>query len=68
MEIQDFLIATIQNIQILIKHMNPRVKSGVSTLGNHPRLTDGIQRIYSLISLAASHLINTLSLNHSLSF
>ena len=68
MEIQDFLIATIQNIQILIKQMNPRVKSGVSTLGNHPRLTDGIQRIYSLISLAASHLINTLSLNHSLSF
>jgi len=68
MEIQDFLIATIQNIQILIKHMNPRVKSGVSTLGNHPRLTDGIQRIYSLISFATLHLCNARSLNRSLSF
>ncbi len=68
MEIQDFLIATIQNIQILIKHMKPKVESAVRRLGDHTRLTDGIQRIYGLISLAAPHLFDTRSLNRSLSF
>lgn len=68
MEIQDFLIATIQNIQILIKHMNPNVESAVRRLGNHTRLTDGIQRIYGLISFAAPHLFDARSLNRSLSF
>ena len=68
MEIQDFLIATIQNIRILIKHMKPKVESAVRTLGNNTGLTDSIQRIYSLISLDASHLFNTCSLHRSLSF
>lgn len=68
MEIQDFLIATVQNIQILIKHMKPKVESAVRRLGNHTRLTDGIQRIYGLISFAAPHLFDARSLNRSLSF
>ena len=68
MEIQDFLIATVQNIQILIKHMKPNVESAVRRLGNHTRLTDGIQRIYGLISFAAPHLFDARSLNRSLSF
>jgi hypothetical protein len=68
MQIQDFLIATIQNIRILIKHMKPKVESAVRTLGNNTGLTDSIQRIYSLISLDASHLFNTCSLHRSLSF
>ena len=32
MEIQDFLIATIQNIQILIKHMKPRAENVVTPI------------------------------------
>ena len=68
MEIQDFLIATIQNSQILIKHMKPKVESAVRTLGNHTRLTDGLQRIYGVISFAAAPLFDIRSLNRSLSF
>ena len=68
MQIQDFLIAAIQNIQILIKHMKPRVESGVRTLGNYTRCIEGIQRISGFISYGSSYLFNTLALNHSLSF
>ena len=68
MEIQEFLIAAIQNIQILIKHMKPRVESAVRTLGNHTRLIKGMQRISGFISRTTSHLCNTPGLNHSQSF
>jgi hypothetical protein len=68
MQIQDFLIAAIQNIQILIKHMKPRVDSAARTLGNYTRLIEGIQRISGFISYVTSHLFNTPALNHSLSF
>ena len=68
MEIQDFLIATIQNIRILIKHMKPRVESVVRTLAKHTCLTDSIQKMDALFSFATSHLFNTCSLHRSLSF
>lgn len=68
MEIQDFLIATIQNIRILIKHMKPRVESVVRTWAKHTYLTDSIQKMDALFSFATSHLFNTCSLHRSLSF
>jgi len=68
MQIQDFLIATIQNIQILITHMKPRVKSEARGLGNYTRFSEGIQSISAFISYVTSQLFNTPALNHSLSF
>lgn len=68
MQIQDFLIAAIQNIQILIKHMKPRVESAVRIVGNYTRCIEGIQSISGFISYSTSYLLNTPALNHSLSF
>lgn len=68
MQIQDFLIAAIQNIQILIKHMKPRVESVARTAGHYTRCSEGIQSISGFISCVSSPLFPTLALNHSLSF